>query len=252
MGVLLEIMADSIESAISAQRGGADRIELCENLGDGGTTPSPGLIQMAVDLLDIDVNIMIRPRGGDFYYTDLEYQVMKNNVQFCRNAGAAGIVIGLLNIDGTVDKERTEELVNLARPMKVTFHRAFDMTVDPFDALDELISIGVDHILTSGQRPTAREGADLIAELVKKADGRTAIIAGAGITEHNIKEIIQKTRVKECHSSAKSLSQSKMEYQKTALFMGRQKELSEYETMVVDPEKVGQMKTMVSSLQITF
>lgn len=245
-------MTDSIESALAAQKGGADRIELCENLGDGGTTPSPGLIQMTVDLLDIDVNIMIRPRGGDFHYTDLEFQVMKNNIQFCKNAGAAGVVIGLLNLDGSIDKERAAELVELARPLRVTFHRAFDMTKDPAKALDDLIDIGIDRVLTSGQKPNALEGANLIAELVKQAGDNIWIIAGAGITELNIKEIIQKTGVRECHSSAKTISQSNMVYKKASLFMGRPKELTEYETIVVDPVKVKGMKDVVTSLEKAF
>jgi copper homeostasis protein len=252
MSVLLEIMTDSIESALSAQQGGADRIELCENLGDGGTTPSPGLIQMTVDLLDIDVHIMIRPRGGDFHYSDLEFKVMKNNIQFCKNAGAAGVVIGLLNLDGSVDKKRTAELVELARPMRVTFHRAFDMTEDPVKALKDLMEIGVDHILTSGQKPTALEGVELIAEVVKEAGENTIIIAGAGITEKNIKEIIEKTGVRECHSSAKTISQSKMLYKKTSLFMGRSQELGEYETIVVDSQKVRAMKDTVLKLEKAF
>jgi len=245
MRIKLEIMAASIESALSAQKGGADRVELCDNFSVGGTTPSPGLIQLAVDLLDIDVYVMIRPRGGDFFYSELEYKVMKNNVQFCKSIGAAGIVFGILNSDGSIDTRRVKDLLKLAHPMKVTFHRAFDMVKDPFDSLEKLIDLGVDTILTSGQKSSAWEGRELIRELVQKADGRIDIIAGAGINESNIKKLIDFTGVTQCHSSAKVIAKSKMSYKRSEVSMGGHKSLSEYETIVVDPEKVRLMKESV-------
>jgi len=245
--IQLEIAVDSIESALEAQKGGADRIELCDNLAEGGTTPSAGLIQMANDLLDIDVFVMIRPRGGDFYYSDLEFKLMKNDTQFCKTIGVKGIVIGMLNPDGTVDKERSQELIQLAAPMEVTFHRAYDMTEDPYQALEDIIDIGATRILTSGHKMTAHEGIPLIAELVKKAGDRITIVAGSGVNESNISDIVERTGVDECHSSATTIRQSGMIYKNYDIFMGRKKQKGEYEHFLVDSQRVGLLKKTLAT-----
>jgi copper homeostasis protein len=161
MSIVLEICIDSVEAAMAAQQGGANRVELCADLLEGGTTPSAGTIHLARRSIDIDLNVIIRPRGGDFCYTPVEFEVMKLDIETAKAAGANGVVIGVLNEDGSVDADRTSELVTLARPMSVTFHRAFDMARDPYQALETLIDLGVDRVLTTGQESSVLEGLDL-------------------------------------------------------------------------------------------
>lgn len=220
--VLLEVCANSVESALAAQQGGAVRIELCENLYEGGTTPSHGDIQLARKLLHIKLYVLIRPRGGDFLYTDVEYEIIKADVQHCVGAGCDGIVIGMLNADGSIDKERCAPLVQLAKKMGlgVTFHRAFDMCANLEQALEDIISLGCERILTSGGRSTAIEGSRVIAELVKKSRGRIAIMAGSGVNEHNVEDLVRFTDVREVHSSARTRLISKMLYQNDHIVMG--------------------------------
>jgi copper homeostasis protein len=169
--VLFEACVDSVEVALAAQAGGADCVELCADLLEGGCIPSAGTIQLAHRLLQIALNVIIRPRGGDFYYSDVEFETMKLEIELCKRIGVDGVVIGLLNPDGTVDVERMRTLIELARPLSVTCHRAFDVSRDPFEALETLIGLGVDRILTSGQEPSPLEGLELIAELVRRASG---------------------------------------------------------------------------------
>ncbi|MCC7306747.1 MAG: copper homeostasis protein CutC, partial [Acidobacteria bacterium] len=164
---LLEVCVDSVESAFAAEKGGADRVELCDNLVEGGTTPSAGSIEAARERLSIKLHVIVRPRGGDFLYSDIELDVMKRDILTAKDLGADGVVIGVLNADGTIDREHTRELVEIARPMSVTFHRAFDMTREPFEAMETLIDLGIDRILTSGQEPGAEKGVELIRELVE-------------------------------------------------------------------------------------
>jgi copper homeostasis protein len=220
--VLLEVCANSVESAIAAQQGGAARVELCENLYEGGTTPSYGDIQLARKLLDIKLYVLIRPRGGDFLYTDVEYEIITADVKHCIEAGCDGIVIGMLNADGTIDKERCEKLVQMAKRMGlgVTFHRAFDMCADLDQALEDIIGIGCERILTSGGKSTAIEGSRIIAELVKNARGRIAIMPGSGINEHNVEDLVRFTGVREVHSSARARKQSRMQFKNDHIIMG--------------------------------
>ena len=172
---LLEVCVDSAESAIAAQAGGAARVELCDNLLEGGTTPSAGTIELARKHLNIAMNVIIRPRGGDFDYSDLEFEIMQRDIQVARERGADGVVIGILKPNGTIDKTRTCRLIALARPMSVTFHKAFDVTRDPFEALDTLIEVGVDRVLTSGQEASVIEGLGVVKELQPPApDGEPA------------------------------------------------------------------------------
>jgi copper homeostasis protein len=220
--VLLEVCANSVESALAAQQGGAARVELCENLYEGGTTPSHGDILLARKLLHIKLYVLIRPRGGDFLYTDVEYEVITADVKHCIEAGCDGIVLGMLNADGTVDKERCAKLVQMAKRMGVgvTFHRAFDMCADLDQALEDIISLGCERVLTSGGKSTAIEGSRIISELVKKAAGRIAIMPGSGINENNVEDLVRFTGVREVHSSARSRKQSQMLYKNDHIIMG--------------------------------
>jgi copper homeostasis protein len=203
MKSILEVIAFNIESCNIAQRAGADRIELCDNPSDGGTTPSYGFIKMAKEVTSIPIFPIIRPRGGDFCYTNEEFEIMKNDVLVCKSLGCEGVVLGLLQHDGTVDNERTKVLVTLAYPMEVTFHRAFDRTTDPFEALETIIECGCSRILTSGQRPSVNEGASLIAELIAAANERIIIMPGSGVRSNNINQLAIETKAMEFHSSAR-------------------------------------------------
>jgi copper homeostasis protein len=211
---ILEVCANSVASAIAAQEGGAFRVELCENLNEGGTTPSYGAIATARKLIAIQLNILIRPRSGDFLYTDLEFEVMKTDIKLAIQAKCDGIVVGILNADGNIDVPRCTELVELARQagLSATFHRAFDMCADQFKALEQIIDMGFDRILTSGGKSTAIEGARRIAELVEKAAGRIIIMPGSGINETNVADLVHFTGTTEIHSSAKVHIPSKMIY----------------------------------------
>jgi copper homeostasis protein len=200
--VTVEIVVYNIESAVHAQKGGADRIELCDNPLEGGTTPSYGVIDMVRQSLSIDVFVMIRPRGGDFVYTAYEYHAMKRDIEMCKRASVDGVVFGMLKPDGHLDKERCRKLIELARPLKVTCHRAFDVAADPFQTLEDCIEVGFDRILTSGRQPKAIQGTALLAELVKRANGRISIMAGSGVSVDNAQAIIQETGVHEVHFSA--------------------------------------------------
>ena len=208
----LEIIGFNIESCIAAQDAGAHRIELCDNPSDGGTTPSYGFIKDARKKLSIELYVMIRPRGGDFMYSDDEFEIMKTDIEMCRQYGCDGVVIGLLKKDGTIDKKRCSELIGLAYPLGVTFHRAFDRAKDPFRALEDVIETGCERILTSGQRPKAIDGAQIIKELITQAEDRIIIMPGSGVDAGNIISLAENTGAREFHSSASFYSESKMDY----------------------------------------
>jgi len=238
--VKIEVCIDSVQSAINSEKGGAIRVELCDNLFEGGTTPSAGTIALARQQISIGLQVIIRPRGGDFLYSDLEMEIMKKDIQTAKDLGADGVVIGILTAEGKVDKVRCAELIKIARPMNVTFHRAFDMTVDPFEALEDIIELGCDRILTSGQEKSAIEGKALIAELHKKADGRIIIMPGAGIDEYNIDQM-KACGVEECHISARKVEHSAMQYRNPTVFMGGTLRMPEYEILVADSERINKM-----------
>jgi len=209
---VLEIATSDFETTRCAVEGGAERIELCANLNEGGTTPSYGTIYQCRENFDVLLYPIIRPRGGDFLYTDDEYEIMLHDVKLCKQSGCDGIVIGLLNDDGTIDIKRTAALVDIAYPMGVTFHRAFDRCRNAFEALEQLVQIGCERILTSGQQATVNEGMELIAELNKIADHRIIIMPGSGVRKENIKLLAEKTGCKEFHSSLRSKAKSKMDF----------------------------------------
>jgi copper homeostasis protein len=207
----VEIVVYNIESALQAQRSGADRVELCDNPAEGGTTPSYGVIQQVRQHLNIDVYVMIRPRGGDFHYSIEEYFAMRNDIEACKKLSVDGVVLGALKPDGTIDKERCKKLIAYARPLKVTCHRAFDMTTDPFQALEDCIEVGFDRILTAGHQAQAIKGADLISTLIIKANGRIAIMPGSGVNENTVSQIINVTGANEIHFSANAFHESAMQ-----------------------------------------
>ncbi len=217
MNFKLEVIGFTIEGCILAQSAGAHRIELCDNPGDGGTTPSHGFIKAAREKLQIDLFPIIRPRGGNFFYTEEEYEIMKTDINLCKQLGCDGVVIGLLKADGTIDKKRNAALVELAYPLGVTFHRAFDRTADAFKAMEDIIEIGCERILTSGQRPNALDGADLIAQLIEQADERIIIMPGSGVRSDNIIELVKRTGASEFHTSARINTESGMLYSNAAM-----------------------------------
>lgn len=215
--VILEIAVFSVEAALSAIAAGADRIEFCENPGEGGTTPSYGSLVTLKKLTTNSIFPIIRPRGGDFLYTNAEYECMKADILIAKELGYPGVVIGLLNADGSIDIKRTTALVELAAPMEVTFHRAFDRCNDPFQGLEAIILTGCKRILTSGQVPNAYEAMTLLSQLVDKANGRIIIMPGSGVRSNNIKEILKVTGATEIHSSARKMHPSMMTYKKHSM-----------------------------------
>lgn len=233
---MLEICSFSLESCLTAQKAGAGRIELCGGMFEGGTTPSAGLIRLARQNLTIKLYVMIRPRGGDFYYSESEFEVMKADILTAKNLGADGVVFGILNPDGSIDKIRTTELVNLAKPLKVTFHRAFDVAEKPFQALETIIECGCERILTSGQKNTAIEGLDLLKILVEKSQDRIEIMAGSGVSAQNAQQFLN-VGVHALHMTGKGIQESKMTFRKPDVSMAAAALTNEYEIYEADFEK---------------
>jgi copper homeostasis protein len=220
--ISLEVCANSISSAIAAQDGGAIRVELCDNLSEGGTTPSAGQILTARKHLNIRLYVLIRPRSGDFLYNDIEFETMLSDATLCADAGCDGIVTGILNADGTIDKKRNAELVAIAKKagMGITFHRAFDMCADLYTSMENIIELGFERILTSGGKSTAMEGASTIVHLIEKAAGRIIIMPGSGIDEHNVADLVHYTGAREIHASARSMVMSRMSYKNDHIILG--------------------------------
>jgi len=210
--IVLEVAVFSIEAALQAIKAGANRIEFCENPQEGGTTPSYGSLKILRTLTDTPIFPIIRPRGGDFLYSSTEYECIKADLLLIKELGYEGAVIGLLNEDGSIDKVRTSELVKLAAPMQLTFHRAFDRCNDPLKGLEDIIDAGCKRILTSGQVPNVAEALPLIKTLVEKAAGRIIILPGSGVRANNCKKIIDETGATEIHSSARKAIDSKMKF----------------------------------------
>ncbi len=245
----IEIVVYNIESALRAQEGGADRIELCDNPAEGGTTPSFGTIEAVRQNVNMDVYVMIRPRGGDFHYSNYEFHCMKRDIDQCQKISVDGVVFGILNADGTLDKKRCKELIDRARPLKVTCHRAFDMTRDPFEALEDCIEIGFHRILTAGHQTTALKGVDLIARLIEKANGRIAIMPGSGVNENTVEELVRTTKAIEIHFSATAFRESAMQYRNQAIAGMGSDEGSEFKYRTVDPERVRAMRKLAEGVK---
>lgn len=236
----LEICANSVASCLEAQKGGAYRVELCAGIPEGGTTPSYGDIAVARELLtQTKLNVIIRPRGGDFLYSDLEQKIMLKDIEMCRKLGVDGVVIGCLTPDGDVDVQRNKELIDAAGEMSVTFHRAFDMCLNPFEGLEQIIELGCERILTSGQQPKAEQGIDLLKQLVEKAANRIIIMPGSGINEDNIAKIARETGATEFHLSARESIKSGMQYRNPNIKMGGTTVvIDEYAQLITSAKKV--------------
>ena len=242
---ILEICAYSVEGAIAANKGGANRIELCDNLPEGGTTPSAATIELARSNVSIDMNVIIRPRGGDFCYTDIEFDTMRRDIEIAKSLDVNGVVFGILLDDGSIDVDRTRSLVELARPMNVTFHRAFDMAKEPIMALDQVIETGADRILTSGQQNSAHKGIELLKELVSIANEKIIIMPGSGINDLNILEIASATGAVEFHMSAKKRIDGEMKYRKEGIEMGGT-EIEEYCRWITDIDQVRKVSQILN------
>ncbi|HMT28283.1 MAG TPA: copper homeostasis protein CutC [Bacteroidia bacterium] len=245
---MIEICVDSFESALAAQNAGADRVELCCSLIEGGLTPPLSLVQMVCSKLAIPVRIMLRPRGGDFLYSDEEFEMMMMDVEHFQNAGASGFVFGILNEDGSIDSIRCKAIISKINTNQITFHRAFDMTSDPFLAMEEIIALGADTILTSGLRQTAEDGFELIKELVKRSAQRIDIMAGSGVNASNVR-LLHEAGVRTFHFTSRKKVDGKMKYRNEALqSIGSQYLYNEYDYFVFDEDKIESVIKTLGSL----
>ena len=236
--MIYEICVDSVAGVRAAKEAGAERVELCADLLEGGITPSRGMIRKARTVEGIGLNVIIRPRGGDFLYDDDEVAIMEADIDTAKAERADGVVIGLLTADGEVDAARTRELIARARPLSVTFHRAFDMTRDPFEALETLIGLGVDRVLTSGQEASVLEGLPLITELVRRAGERIIVMPGGGITARNVERIVSTARPREIHFAALETEPGAMRHRRAHVFMGGELRPPEYERLVTSASTI--------------
>lgn len=229
--MIYEICVDSVAGVRAAKDAGAQRVELCADLLEGGITPSLGVIRQARKVSGIGLNVMIRPRGGDFLFNDDEFASMRTDIETAKAEGADGVVIGLLTAAGKIDAARTRELIALARPLSVTFHRAFDVVADPFRALETLIELGVDRVLTSGQEPSVLEGLPLVVELAKRAGDRIIVMPGGGITARNVERIVAAAKPREIHFAALDTIESRMRFRRPHVFMGGELRPPEYDRL---------------------
>lgn len=244
-----EICTNSVESCVAAQTGGANRVELCAGIPEGGTTPSYGEIAVAREMLtNTRLHVIIRPRGGDFLYSPLEVNAMLKDIEVARQLKADGVVFGCLTADGEIDIPVMQLLMNASEGLSVTFHRAFDVCCDPKKALEQIVSLGCDRILTSGQQPTAELGIPLLKELQKQAAGRIILLAGCGVNEKNIALIEKETGIQEFHFSARESIISGMKYKNKAVSMGGTVHIDEYERNVTTARRV---KETIEKLQLT-
>jgi len=241
----LEICCYSAESAILAEKAGADRIELCDNFSEGGTTPSYATVKYTVQNLNIPVNVIIRPRGGDFLYSDMEFEIMKQDVLQMKKLGVNGIVFGILKPNGEIDIERTKEVLDLIHPLESTFHRAFDMCKNHLHSLEILKELGVNRVLTSGGKNNAFEGIKLISKLVKTAKDKIIIMPGSGVNDNTIGKILQQTRALEFHSSAKIFINSDMYSFNPDIKLGKTQNIDEYKKISVNIEQIKKMKRVL-------
>lgn len=240
--MLLEIAVFDIESAILAAKAGANRLELCQNYKDGGTTASYGTLLLARELIQIPVFPIIRPRGGSFCYSNHEFEIMKKDISLCKSLGFEGVVLGLLKEDETIDVLRTAALVEAAYPLDVTFHRAFDKAKEPFEALEQIIQTGCTRILTSGQMPDAVTGANMIEALVLAANNRIIIMPGGGVRSNNIEHLALKTKAEEFHSAAikKVINNNELDYQP---------QKGNNDILIADKEEIKAMQKILTTIQ---
>lgn len=215
--IKVEVCAFSVQSAVNAAEAGAYRIELCDNFLEGGTTPSYGTMELARKNISIKLNVLIRPRGGDFLYSALEFETMLKDISIAKKLGADGIAVGILASNGQIDEARMKKIIKQAGTMSVTFHRAFDCVCDQAEAMEKLIELGVERILTSGLKKSAYKGKEIIARLVQKAGDRIIIMPGSGIDEKNIEELVNVTKAGEYHLSGKSVIKSEMNFLNTEI-----------------------------------
>lgn len=236
--VIVEVASNSVQSAIAAQKGGASRIELCGNLSEGGTTPAKSQIELTRQYVDIDLNVIIRPRGGDFFYDDLDFISMKKDIELCGQLKCDGVVLGILDAKGSVDMKRNAELISIAKKygLSVTFHRAFDRVADLSVALEDVIKLGCDRILTSGGLVNAYDGREVIRDLIVQAKDRIVIMPGAGVKEDNVAELVKITKAKEVHGTFQSLIVGKMEY-----FNANFKDQTEYTFLLSNEKQVSRI-----------
>ena len=235
---IFEVCVDSVDSAVAAEQGGATRVELCAALLEGGLTPSAGTIAITRAQVSIGLQVMIRPRGGDFLYSDTEFASMKHDIELAKQLGSNGVVFGLLTAAGDIDSDRTRVLLDHAKPMNVTFHRAFDMTRDPIAALGTLIELGINRVLTSGQEVSALEGAELVHGLLVHADDKIIVMPGGGITEQNIKKVLDTTGAKEIHVTGTRTKNSPMTFRNDRCFMGGVIRPPEYSMIITDADRI--------------
>lgn len=247
---LLEICCADTESVMAAINGGADRIELCSALSEGGVTPSAAFIEYAVKASTIPVNVLIRPRGGDFVYTSDEIDMMVSDINFAGRSGASGVVIGALLPNGDIDVEACQKMADTARShnLSITFHRAFDLCSDPLTVLNKVINLGANRLLTSGQAPSAIKGAHLLSTLIQQADNRIIVMPGAGINATNVLDLIEKTGAKEVHASASETIGSMMTYRNPKVSMGNP-EIDEYSRKTTSIKKVKEIANIVHNIQ---
>ena len=246
--VILEICVDSPQSAVAAERGGAHRIELCSSLFDGGTTPSAGMIATVRNLVALDLHVMIRPRGGDFCYSDDEFAAMKRDISMAKQLRADGVALGILTENGGVDVSRCRELLECTRPLKATFHRAFDMSRDLGQSLEDIIALGFDRVLTSGGEQKVQDAIPVVRRLREIASNRIALMIGSGIRSGNAREFISQTGVREIHASAGRAESSPMRYRNAKICMGMSLE-SEYQRIVADEEEVRNLVRAIAEVR---
>jgi copper homeostasis protein len=242
----IEVCAYSLESCWAAHRAKVQRIELCSSPFEGGTTPSIGLVTLALAQVSPEIHVMIRPRGGDFCYSDLEFEVMKQEILMLKTLGVNGFVLGILSPNGQINMIQTKELAELARPLPVTFHRAFDMTPNPQRALEDVIETGCVRILTAGQQNQAKDGIQLLKTLIKQANKRIEIMAGSGVNAHNA-QLLAATGVDALHLSGKATRESIMEYRKAGISMGGLSQVPEYEISYSDVDKILSVKKAIEN-----
>jgi len=245
--MIFEICVDDVAGVRAAKTAGANRVELCGNLIEGGVTPSRGAIRQARTVGGIGLHVMIRPRGGDFLFDDDEFEEMRADTETAKSEGADGLVIGVLLANGSIDVARTRELIAISRPLSVTFHRAFDMTPDPFAALETLIDLGVDRVLTSGQETSALDGLPLIAELIRRFGDRIIVMPGGGITARNVERIVTSAAPRELHFAALEPVASRMQFRRPHVFMGGELRPPEYDRPGTSVQNIRSIMTKASA-----